>query len=261
MTSLRIHNIRTLGILSLLLLLMAACNTSTLPHKVIDQMNDGLGRSWMLMAQDDTLHQAIDTVWIQAPAGIETADLSLTKVYTGSEQKQYGAAEVIHSKEPEFVVRVYMDEPGTWRLKITTEDSDPIKLEIPVQWDEDYQSPVIRKNRKGEKTDWLAGILQPGTHQYGIHPAEIALFAFSEDRFQPAEVSQITLMPWMHMGDEKGHGSPYNKPAVTDPSLLPGHYQGQLSYTMPGSWELRLLVPQDNSTDTLSADVHVAKKK
>jgi hypothetical protein len=230
------------------------CTPTPPPKITLDQVTDSVGRSWRLMATADTLHRSIDSLWVQSPEPLTTSDLYLTSSDAQSENL-WGAAEVINSEAPEYMIRTYLPVQGDWELTIQHEDNTPITFSFPVHWPSEYQTRVAHQG------DWLAGVLQPMNHQYGIQEAEIALFKRQEQRFQPATIAKVGLQPWMFMGEGKGHGSQFNEDATPSQQLLPGHYQGQISYSMAGNWVLRLLIaPSDDiQPDTLRLDLTVTR--
>lgn len=128
------------------------------------------------------------------------------------------------------------NEEGHWQLQITYETGgESGEAILPV----DIQSSIWIQYANGYYVSWV----QPVRPVTGLDVIEFALHRLENEVFLSLENAEIELFPWMDMGAEQGHSTPYEAPK----HVHHGRYRGRINFIMTGKWEMTVFIQQQGT--------------
>ncbi len=128
------------------------------------------------------------------------------------------------------------EQEGVWQLAITyiagTKSGEAV---LPVE----VRSSIRVQYTNGFYVLWA----QPIRPITGLDVIEFALYRLVDGKFFPVEDARIDLYPWMDMGADQGHSTPYEAPVHAGQGL----YRGTVNFIMSGGWDMTVLVQRPNA--------------
>ena len=211
------------------------------------------GNLRITLSAPDSLQIGSSIVWAEATidgSPISDADITvLSRWVTKSRtiDSPLGAVRLVASDTPGRLegIPIFVPphgEEGYWQLKITHkvggksgESVLPIKI----------KSSIWVQYTDGYYISWV----QPIRPVIGLDVIEFALHRLVDKEFLPMEDASIDLYPWMDMGADQGHSTPYEAPRHVSHGL----YKGTVNFIMSGGWEMTVLVQRpDVPQDTIN---------
>lgn len=246
----------------LFLLLMASvmvysCTTET-PGTILSEKQIGDGQTMELALMHDSLLVGHNRLVLRYPGHISVDSMS---VWGSTGDGPANPLVVTPGGAISDTVDIFLMNEKSYLFNVLYSDKEQSgqKLTFTLHPVAPHDDRVLNLNRM--ETEWLGFIVEPRIHRYGIQPLIIAMFNRPEDgdRYRPLNSMDPKVIPWMQMDSGKGHSSPYNVNPVRDSTLPAGFYKGQVSYSMKGQWDVRLVIPA--LYDTLSYSVQVKSKE
>jgi hypothetical protein len=167
---------------------------------------------------------------------------------TPVEQPQYDADLEAYAGAATFIMPT--TDMGRWTLKVVLEAPD---LAFPDTLQTDITVETAEPARLFSFTDttgtgYFVALRAPRSPELGLNPYSVMLYKRqSMMNFPPATGLEVAIEPRM---PSMGHGSPNN---VMPSEIAPGHYKGEVNFTMSGLWRIHTDVLTSEG-DTLAGD-------
>ncbi|HGY56364.1 MAG TPA: hypothetical protein ENK44_11705 [Caldithrix abyssi] len=127
---------------------------------------------------------------------------------------------------------------GMWQMEISftrqdNQESGTVKVEFDVA-----PASLVKKVTGSDSVQYFITLVENDKWQVGMNDIEFCLHQKTSMMSFPAvENMQMSMEPWMDMGNNSGHGSPNNENPVHQTM---GHYKGKVNFTMSGEWDINL---------------------
>lgn len=167
---------------------------------------------------------------------------------TPVEQPQYDADLAAYAGSATFIMPT--TDMGSWTMKVVLEAPD---LALPDTLETDITVETAEPARLFSFTDtsgtgYFVALRAPRAPELGLNPYSVMVYQReSMMNFPAATGLEVAIEPRM---PSMGHGSPNN---VMPSEIAPGHYEGEVNFTMSGLWRVHTDVLTSEG-DTLAGD-------